>query len=101
MAVRRISHRPRPWPGPSRLAPTCPAKRAGETPAVPGGEAGFSLIEVVAVMLIIALLSGLAVAMIPGTGRAQLKARALQTAPLPRRDRPAAVLTAPHRLVSV
>ncbi len=89
------------WAGPSRLALTWPAKRAGETPAVPRGEAGFSLIEVVAVMLIIALLSGLAVAMMPGTGRAQLKAVALETAALLRRERLGAVLTGRNRVVSL
>jgi general secretion pathway protein H len=89
------------WAGPSRLVLTCPAQRAGETPAVPGGEAGFSLIEVVAVMLIIALLSGLAVAMMPGTGRAQLKAVALETAALLRRERLGAVLTGGNRVVSL
>ena len=87
--------------GSSRLALTCPAKRAGETPAVPGWEAGFSLIEVVAVMLIIALLSGLAVAMMPGTGRAGLKAVALETAALLRRERLGAVLTGRNRVVSL
>src|SRR5579871_4732701 len=64
-------------------------------------EAGFSLIEVVAVMLIIALLSGLAVAMMPGTGRAQLKAVALETAALFRRERLGAVLTGSNRVVSL
>jgi general secretion pathway protein H len=69
--------------------------------AVSAGEAGFSLIEVVAVMLIIALLSGLAVAMMPGTGRAQLKAAALKTAALLRRERLGAVLTGRNRVVSL
>jgi general secretion pathway protein H len=87
--------------GPPRLAPTCPAKRAGETPAVPGGEAGFSLLEVVAVMLIVALVSGLAVAIAPRTGRAQLKAVALETAALFRRERLGAVLTGRNRVVSL
>jgi general secretion pathway protein H len=87
--------------GPSRPELTCPAKRAGETPAAPAGEAGFSLIEVVAAMLIIALLSGLAVAMMPGTGRAQLKAVALETAALLRRERLGAVLTGRNRMVSL
>jgi len=64
-------------------------------------EAGFSLIEVVAVMLIIALVSGLAVAMMPGTGRAQLKAVALETAALFRRERLGAVLTGRNRVVSL
>jgi general secretion pathway protein H len=75
--------------------------RAGETPAVPGRQAGFTLIEVVAVMLIIALLSGLAVAMMPGTGRAGLKAVALETAALLRRERLGAVLTGRNRVVSL
>lgn len=83
------------------LALIRPAKKAGETPVAGGGEAGFSLIEVVAVMLIIALVSGLAVAMMPGTGRAQLKAVALDTAALIRRERLGAVLTGSHRKVSV
>src|SRR6266849_2124643 len=65
------------------------------------GEAGFSLIEVVAVMLIIALVSGLAVAMMPGTGRPQLKAVALETAALFRRERLGAILTGHNRLVSL
>jgi general secretion pathway protein H len=64
-------------------------------------QAGFSLIEVVAVMLIIALLSGLAVAIMPGTGRAQLKAITLQTAALFRRERLGAVLTGRNRVVSL
>jgi general secretion pathway protein H len=64
-------------------------------------EAGFSLIEVVAVMLIIALVAGLAVAITPGTGRAQLKAVALETAALIRRERLGAVLTGRNRVVSL
>jgi len=98
MCIGRISRRIRLWAGPSRLALTCPAKRAAETPAVRGG---FSLIEVVAMMLIIALLSGLAVSMMPGTGRAQLKAVALETAALLRRERLGAVLTGRNRVVSL
>ena len=113
MCVGRISHRIRPEPaigpaqrvrplsGPPRLALTCLAKTAGGTPAVPGREAGFTLIEVVAVMVIIALLSGLAVAMMPGTGRAQLKAVTLETAALLRRERLGAVLTGRNRVVSL
>ncbi len=64
-------------------------------------EAGFSLIEVVAVMVIIALLTGLAVAMMPGTGRAQLKAMTLETAALFRRERLGAVLTGRNRVVAL
>jgi general secretion pathway protein H len=89
------------WAGPSRVALKRAAKRRGETPAVPGGEAGFTLIEVVAVMLIIALLSGLAVAMMPGTGRTGLKAVALETAALFRRERLGAILTGRNRVVSL
>jgi len=63
--------------------------------------AGFTLIEVVAVMVIIALLSGLAVAFMSGTGRAQLKAVALDTAALFRRERLGAVLTGRNRVVSL
>jgi general secretion pathway protein H len=63
--------------------------------------AGFTLIEVIAVMLIIALVASLAVTMMPGTGRAGLKAIALQTAALLRRERLGAVLTGRDREVSL
>jgi general secretion pathway protein H len=64
-------------------------------------EGGFSLIEVVAVMLIIALVAGLAVAFTRGTGRAQLRAVALETAALFRRERLGAILTGRDRGVSL
>jgi general secretion pathway protein H len=64
-------------------------------------DGGFSLIEVVAVMLIIALVAGLAVAFTRGTGRAQLKAVALETAALFRRERLGAILTGRNRVVSL
>ena len=64
-------------------------------------KAGFTLIEVTAVMLIIALVSSLAVAMMPGTGRAGLQALALETAALLRRERLGAVLTGRQRDVSL
>jgi general secretion pathway protein H len=64
-------------------------------------EGGFSLIEVVAVMLIIAMVAGLAVAFTRGTGRAQLKAVALDTAALFRRERLGAILTGRDRRVSL
>jgi general secretion pathway protein H len=64
-------------------------------------DGGFSLIEVVAVMLIIALVAGLAVAFTQGTGRAQLKAVALETAALFRRERLGAILTGRNRRVSL
>jgi general secretion pathway protein H len=63
--------------------------------------AGFTLIEVVAVMLIIALVAALAVTMMPGTGRAGLKAVTLQTASLLRRERLGAILTGRDREVSL
>lgn len=63
--------------------------------------AGFTLIEVVAVMLIIALVASLAVTMIPGTGRGKLKALTLETAALLRRERLGAVLTGKDRQVTL
>jgi general secretion pathway protein H len=63
--------------------------------------AGFTLIEVMAVMLIIALVASLAVTMLPGTGRAGLKALTLQTASLLRRERLGAILTGRAREVSL
>jgi general secretion pathway protein H len=63
--------------------------------------AGFTLIEVLAVMLIIALVAGLAVTMMRGTGRAGLKAVTLQTASLLRRERLGAILTGRDREVSL
>jgi len=63
--------------------------------------AGFTLIEVVAVMFIIALVAALAVTIVPGTGRAGLKAVTLQTASLLRRERLGAILTGRDREVSL
>lgn len=63
--------------------------------------AGFTLIEVIAVMLIIALVASLAVTMMPNTGRAGLKAVTLQTASLLRRERLGAILTGRDREVSL
>jgi general secretion pathway protein H len=62
---------------------------------------GFTLIEVVAVMLIISLVASLALTMMPGTGRGGLKALALQTASLLRRERLGAMLTRRDREVSL
>lgn len=64
-------------------------------------QAGFTLIEVMAVMLIIALVSALAVTTSRGTGRAQLYAVSLQAAALMRRERLGAILTASPRQVSL
>jgi general secretion pathway protein H len=63
--------------------------------------AGFTLIEVIAVMLIIALVASLAVTMMAGTGRGQLKALTLEIANLLRRERLSAVMTGHQRQVSV
>ena len=64
-------------------------------------EAGFTLIEVIAVMLIIALVASLVVTMMPGTGRTGLKALTLQTAALLRRERLGAMMTGRERGVSL
>jgi general secretion pathway protein H len=63
--------------------------------------AGFTLIEMQAVMVIIALIAALVFAAIPGTGRTQLKALTLQTEALFRRERLGAILTARSREVSI
>jgi general secretion pathway protein H len=63
--------------------------------------AGFTLIEVLAVMLIVALVASLAVTIVPGTGRAKLKALALETAALLRRQRIGAMLTGHERRVGL
>ena len=55
--------------------------------------AGFTLIEMMAVLVIIALIAGLVAQMLPGTGVSRLKAITLDTADLMRRERLAAVLT--------
>jgi general secretion pathway protein H len=62
---------------------------------------GFTLIEVVAVMLIISLVASLALTMMSGTGRAGLKALTLQTASLLRRERLGAMLSGHDREVSL
>ena len=65
------------------------------------GRAGFTLVETLGVMLIIALIATLAMPTGRGTGRGQLKALALETADLLRRERVGAVLTRRLRHVSV
>jgi len=52
-------------------------------------------------MLIIALVASLAITMIPGSGRARLKAVTLETAALMRRERLGAMLTGRERHVSL
>ena len=64
-------------------------------------EAGFTLLEVAVVMLIIALVASLVITMTPGTGRAGLKAVTLQIAALLRRERIGAVLGGHMRRVSL
>jgi len=64
-------------------------------------KAGFTLMEVVAVMLIIALLASLAITMMPGTGRAKLKAVTMEAAALLRRERLGAILTGRERQVAI
>jgi general secretion pathway protein H len=63
--------------------------------------AGSTLIEMMAVMVIIAMLASLVGVVAPGTGRAKLRALTLQTASLLRRERLAAVLTGASRQVSL
>jgi general secretion pathway protein H len=62
-------------------------------------KAGFTLIEIVAVMSIIALVAALVIAATPGTGRSRLKAVALETASMLRRQRVSAILSGRTRLV--
>jgi general secretion pathway protein H len=75
----------------SRLAP---ARRDA-------GHAGFTLVEVIAVMTIIAMLSSLAVTFLTGTGRGDLKALTLQTAALIRRERLGAILSGQSRRIAL
>lgn len=63
--------------------------------------AGFTLVEVTAVMLIVALAASFVVTMTPGTGRAGLKAVTLEAAALLRRERLGAMLTGRDRGVSL
>jgi general secretion pathway protein H len=83
--------------GVAKAGPIQPARRASITDR----RAGFTLIETVAVMLIIALVASLAVTMMTGTGRGRLKALTLETAALLRRERLGAVMTGHERQVSI
>jgi len=78
-----------------RVGPPTPLTRTADR------RAGFTLIEVVAVMLIIAMVASLAVTTMHGTGRGRLKALALETAALLRRERLGAVMTGRERQVSI
>ena len=64
-------------------------------------EAGFTLLELTAVMLIVALVASLAVATTTGTGRAGLKAATLQAAGLMRRERMGAIMGGHARRVAL
>jgi general secretion pathway protein H len=77
------------------------ARRQRPRPRSTDRLAGFTLIEVVAVMLIVALVASLAVARMSGTGRGGLKALTLEAAALLRRERLGAVLTGQDRQVSL
>ncbi|WP_020174942.1 prepilin-type N-terminal cleavage/methylation domain-containing protein [Methyloferula stellata] len=63
--------------------------------------AGFTLIEMMAVMMIIALVAALVVTFIPGTGRPGLKAVVMNTVSLLRRERLVAILTGGDRHVAL
>ena len=64
-------------------------------------KAGFTLIEMMAVMAIVALVAGLAITMVPGTGRAGLKAVVMRSAALLRHERLGAILTGRPRRVAL
>jgi len=64
-------------------------------------KAGFTLIEMMAVMMITALVSSLIIMNIPGTGRAGLKALVMDSVALLRRERLAALMTGKDRRVSL
>jgi general secretion pathway protein H len=63
--------------------------------------AGFTLVETMAVMMIVALVSSLVVAWGSGSGRARLKAVALEAAALLRRERLGAMLSGKPRYVAL
>lgn len=65
------------------------------------GLQGFTLIEMMAVMMITALMASLVLTFIPGTGRSDLKSVVMQTVALLRRERMAAVMTSSDRYVSL
>jgi len=62
---------------------------------------GSTLIEVMAVMLIVSLLAALVVAVAPSTGRGRLRSMTLQTAALLRHERFAALMTGQNRRISL
>jgi general secretion pathway protein H len=70
-------------------------------PKACSGRAGFTLIEMMAVMMIIALISSLVVTMIPGTGRAGLKGVVMKSMALLRRERLHAILSGQDQRVAL
>jgi general secretion pathway protein H len=64
-------------------------------------QAGFTLLELTAVMVIVALVASLVIATTSGTGRAGLKAVTLQSAALLRRERTRAILGGHARRVGL
>lgn len=70
-------------------------------PVSSDSRAGSTLIEMMAVMVIIAMLASLVGVLPPGTGRGRLKALTLQTAAMMRRERLTAVLTGTSRRISL
>jgi general secretion pathway protein H len=64
-------------------------------------KAGFTLIEMMAVMMIVALVSSLVIPMVSGTGRAGLKAVVMNSVALLRRERLGAILTGRERHVTL
>ena len=77
------------------------AKQDTEHDTISDTRAGTTLIEVMAVMLIVSILAALVVTMAPGSGRGKLRAMALQTAALLRRERFAALMTGQDRRISL
>jgi general secretion pathway protein H len=65
------------------------------------GQAGFTLLEVTAAMLIVALVASLVIVTTTGTGRAGLRAVTLQSAALMRHERMAAILRGHARRVAL
>jgi general secretion pathway protein H len=64
-------------------------------------KSGFTLIEMMAVMMIIAMVASLAITLIPGTGRAGLKAVVMNSVALLRRERLGAILTGSDRHIAL
>lgn len=64
-------------------------------------QAGFTLVEVMAVMAIIALMASLVLTMTPGTGRSGLEALAMQVTTLLRHERLAAILSGHDHAVAL